>query len=92
MSPLIRRSSCGGQLGFAHVSAVYSSAHFGHGRGSILLDEVACTGSETRISECSHNGWGLHDCGHTEDAGVRCTNDTEAGKDISGGTCIQRLI
>ena len=42
---------------------------FGGGVGQIWLDNVMCTGSEASLSECPHNGWGHHNCGHHEDAG-----------------------
>lgn len=34
--------------------------------------KVKCTGAETRLERCKHNGWGNHSCGHFEDAGVKC--------------------
>ena len=49
--------------------AVYS---FPGGTGSIFLDDVNCTGSETMLIDCSHRGIGVHSCVHSEDAGVRC--------------------
>lgn len=45
---------------------------FPAGSGSILLDNVGCTGRESKLVNCSHNGIGVHDCSHSEDAGVRC--------------------
>ena len=47
-------------------------AYFGRGTGAILLDQVACTGTETRLVNCPSNPLGVHDCSHYEDAGVTC--------------------
>ena len=45
-------------------------AHFGEGTGPIHLDNVHCTGNEESIFDCSHSSY--HNCGHYEDASVRC--------------------
>ena len=47
-----------------------SSAHFGQGTGSILLNNVACRGNEARLVDCSSGT--VTSCSHSEDAGVRC--------------------
>ncbi|XP_017071832.1 uncharacterized protein LOC108108319 isoform X1 [Drosophila eugracilis] len=37
-----------------------------------LMDEVECHGNETKLSECTFKGWGIHNCGVDEVAGVTC--------------------
>uniref|UniRef100_A0A1X7TSS0 SRCR domain-containing protein n=1 Tax=Amphimedon queenslandica TaxID=400682 RepID=A0A1X7TSS0_AMPQE len=59
------------QLGLGSTGTAFSSAYFGQGTGSILMDEVRCTGSESNLTSCSHRTF--HDCSHSEDAGVRCS-------------------
>ena len=59
-------------LGFSDATAYRRSAQFGEGSGKIWLDDVACTGEESNLEECSHLGWESHNCGHREDAGVEC--------------------
>ncbi|XP_071828932.1 uncharacterized protein [Apostichopus japonicus] len=60
------------QLGFQSASAAYPGAYYGQGSGPIWMDNVKCSGYESYLSQCSHNGFGNHDCSHPEDAAVRC--------------------
>lgn len=47
---------------------------FGQGTGSIVLDNVGCTGSEGSLFDCPHNGLNNHNCIHFEDVGVVCSS------------------
>ena len=49
----------------------FFNAYFGQGTGSIFLDNVACSGSETSLITCSYTTPTSSDY-HSEDAGVRC--------------------
>lgn len=69
-----REAGCGPALGATGLG------HFGYGRGPVLLDNVGCAGTEARLSDCFHLGWGQHNCGHHEDAGALCAGE-EVSKD-----------
>lgn len=44
------------------------------GDGMIWLDEVNCTGFESKLTDCLHAGWSEEDCTHPEDVGLYCYN------------------
>uniref|UniRef100_UPI0037E74215 uncharacterized protein isoform X1 n=2 Tax=Semicossyphus pulcher TaxID=241346 RepID=UPI0037E74215 len=60
------------QLGCGRVLSAPQAAAFGQGRGPIWMDDVSCRGSESELTECRHRGFGIHNCGHHEDASVVC--------------------
>ena len=63
------------QLGFgtANGSAVFDPAS-----GTIWLNSVTCTGSESTLARCGHLGVGITSgCYHNEDVGVRCSGEKD---------------
>ena len=57
-------------LGYSSVLAAH--VKYGEGSGTVWMSNLACTGSESSISECPHIGWGETSCSHSQDAGVTC--------------------
>lgn len=47
-----------------------SRAFFGQGTDPILLDDVACVGTESTLLSCRYTS--IDNCVHAEDAGVTC--------------------
>ena len=44
------------------------------GSGSIWMDDLGCTGSESYLGNCPHAGYGTHNCQHYEDVAITCTH------------------
>ena len=61
------------QMGFLDVTDSYAYS-FGPGALSqrIWLDNVACSGSESQLIDCSHAGYGNENCGHSGDVRILC--------------------
>ncbi|NXN45149.1 MARCO protein, partial [Rhinoptilus africanus] len=56
-------------LGYSHALSAFTATS---GSGQIWLDDVNCSGSEHSIYDCPKPNWGVHNCSHSEDAGVEC--------------------
>ena len=66
---------------------VVTNIFFGGGETTqrIHLDEVRCTGTETSLLNCAHNGIGVvGDCTHHDDVGIICRP--------SQGTVMRRMF
>ena len=63
-------------LGFGTDGAIdrHEAYPFGQGSGTIWMDNLGCSGSEAQLSDCPFNGWGSHNCGHSEECARRNSN------------------
>ena len=67
------------QLGYDFVLEAPVEAEYGAGTDQIWLDDVGCSGDESDIADCNHNGWGVVGlCNHLEDAGVKCSGNVRS--------------
>ena len=56
---------------------LYHTCSYSQGIGRIWLDNVNCNSYSTRLSQCSHRGWGvLRSCSHSEDIALQCSSTT----------------
>ena len=66
------------ELGYSRALRAVTDGTFGGNYAlDILLDNVFCNGDEVTVFDCPHNGVGVHNCRHYEDAGVRCGRSAE---------------
>ena len=78
------------------TGAVALTTGFHVGTGQIWLDNVRCTGTETRLIDCPAGALGTNACGHSSDAGVRCSaamvTCTQGAIRLQGGTATQGRV
>ncbi|KAK2099112.1 hypothetical protein P7K49_024563 [Saguinus oedipus] len=68
------------QLDCGEAVVALGQAHFSRGQGPIVLDDVGCMGTETRLWQCLHSDWLTHNCGHHEDASIICSGGLKGAK------------
>ena len=67
----------------ADVVAIRNGALFGESiANTIFLDDVICSGDESSLLSCPHNGIGEHDCTLSETAGVLCDGNSVSDADL----------
>ncbi|XP_074774734.1 scavenger receptor cysteine-rich type 1 protein M130-like [Athene noctua] len=79
------------QLGCGLVAKASSYTPFGQGTGQIWLQPFFCRGTEAKLQDCPHFGWGKHFCGHKLDVGVTCTDAVELRLTAGEGPCSGRV-
>ena len=57
-----------------------SRAFYGQGTVPILLDDVRCTNTESRLIDCPYTA--IDNCVHSEDAAISCTTSKELANNI----------
>ena len=67
------------QLGYPDAVRFLPGSQYSSGSGCIWLAHIACTGKEQNLANCSHTGWGIHNCRHSKDSGVECTRTGKTG-------------
>ena len=64
------------ELGLDDAVATRYNAFYGEGNGQVWLNNLHCVGNESSIKNCSHGGWGINSCSHSQDVGVKCVSGT----------------
>lgn len=68
------------QIGSTNPSGALVNSSFGAGTGDIMMDDVQCQATETRLEFCRFAGWKVTNCGHNEDIGVICPMSTSTNQ------------
>lgn len=80
-------------LGLGFTNGITLGNQYGSGTGQIWLDDLQCTGQESSLFNCPHPGWGIQNCGHSEDVSIRCNNepDTTKSPDVDSTSIINSV-
>ncbi|XP_049330409.1 deleted in malignant brain tumors 1 protein-like isoform X7 [Astyanax mexicanus] len=75
------------ELGCGEAVDALGKSHFGSGSGPIWMEDVDCSGSESRLENCRSPVWGKHDCNETHNSGVICSG----ARLVLGSRCSGRV-
>ena len=64
------------QLGFAGQERITGCCPYGRRTyGVIWLDELGCSSRDVWLANCTHRGWGVHDCHNGQEIGLKCNRE-----------------
>ena len=75
--PVAQFKTCKCAFVYFRIGDKIDNSQYSRALGQIWLDNVQCTGDDENIDECTHSGWGVHDCEHGEDVAISCENTTD---------------
>ena len=61
------------EMGYSGAGTALLTSAVESGVDPTWMDNVDCAGTESRLSMCPQNGWGIENCSHAEDIGLNCT-------------------
>ncbi|KAM4623673.1 scavenger receptor cysteine-rich type 1 protein M130-like [Polymixia lowei] len=70
------------------AESVEHGADYVQGNGQHWMTGVQCLGNERSLTQCSHEGFGRHECQQTANAAVRCSAMVRLA---NGGRCFGRV-
>ena len=74
---------------------IYTSSTFGQGTGPIFFTNIGCSGTESRLLQCSRSVFGVTSCTHSRDVGVKCEGNEQQSAELaqaSSTICYQYLL